>query len=157
MVCYICNNPASAQCPWCHRYICAAHTYGGWGGVLCNNCNNLKPPEAETKRLQEKIEKGRWCDFCGKLVGDAEFGNICESKFLAYGTYYSCLPKCHICQRSYCSKHGQIIYIRRIPGSESWYRCIDHLKKPGILGRRELTGFFNYVFSGKADREESGY
>ena len=26
MVCYICGEPASAQCADCHRYICSKHT-----------------------------------------------------------------------------------------------------------------------------------
>jgi hypothetical protein len=155
MVCYICNNPASTKCPECNRYVCAKHTCS-WGEYICSNCYNGK--QALSESIQEKIKKGRRCDFCGKVVDNVEIENFYEVESLDFIEVYSRLPKCHICKRSYCSKHGQIVSISMLhPNIGYWYRCIDHLKKPGILGRHKLTGFFETVFIGEPDREKSGY
>lgn len=153
MVCYICNNPASIKCPECNRYVCAKHTCN-WGGY-CSNCYNGKQFAWES--MQEKQKKGRWCDFCGKVVDEVELEDFYEFQSLWFDETCIRLPKCHICKKSYCKKHGQIVYINRTPNIEYWHRCIDHLKKPGVLGRRELTSFFDSAFCGKADIEKDGY
>jgi hypothetical protein len=108
MVCFICDKPASAMCEACHRYVCAQHTSSG---TICANCSS--GVDNYLRRLSEEQERSRHCDFCHTRVED----------------YLTPLPKCGICKRQFCEKHGQVRwYSWSSEETLSWYRCQDHMR-----------------------------
>ena len=145
MVCYICNNPASAKCPECQRYICAKHTsnqheWSEFGeGFICSNCYELE--RAREKKASEEKEKTKWCDFCRGL----------SDKHWRESSDEYVMHKCGVCGKKFCQKHGQVISSFNNSGDRDyWYRCINHLKKSGVVGCYE-AGFFDSLSLGKPD------
>lgn len=160
MVCYICNSLASMECGVCHRYVCAKHTKRSKfiDSLMCDNCANSidDPVDAERRERNWKsaLEIASWCDFC---KGPADESNLWKSIAPSVSThpYKGQLNhSCSICHKSFCKKHGQVVQREEIDHWAYWYRCVDHLKKPGILGVYYSRGFFEGIFWGSPDRDE---
>lgn len=155
MVCYICGAPASAECRWCHRFVCAAHTRARFGSQPeCTLCNERMEEDGKVAAAasRERERQTRWCDICG---GPAE-EDSCWNSNCGYSDSRGCRNyMCRVCNKYFCKKHGQYVTDDGTETWNEWYRCIDHLKLPGKLGRQSVK--WRSIFMGSGDSTGSIY
>lgn len=111
MVCHLCSSPASLQCPICNRFACSIHSKlrKGTSSYACADC-----VAAEERLRMQKWHLEHWCDFCQKEVD-------------------SYIQTCAKCKKSFCTKHGEYICMKRDMDTvaarrEIWIRCENHRK-----------------------------
>jgi len=116
MQCFFCDKPASFSCG-CGRHSCATHTKRALSE--CIGCYEGR--QATLKARHDHGERESWCDFCGSK---------------APGSFAT--RHCAKCGRQYCERHGQTLYHGQVDRYYYiWYRCIDHMYVPGLLGKHQ--------------------